>query len=683
MAGYTQTNRLLQFNSPLGANTLLAKGFQGTEEISELFNFEVDLLADTETVIEPSALVGKRVTVTLEVTGDGIKRYFNGIVASIEGTGGDRLFNGYRVRMVPMLWLLSLNRQTRVFQDMSVLDIVRKILAPYSITAKVDTQNTYQVLEYCTQYRETDLEFFKRLLEQHGIFFYFTHSQTDHTVVLTDSSSHCAECAVSSEFDYIMESEQKISLYNPLVLDFRSCSTLIAGEHSLWDYRFMHYDLSHASPQTAHSTTQMGDNSHELYDFSDSAAAYFKTEGEEPKTPVMQTRLQAIARDVVDAQSVLCGGASTASTMQTGFSFKLSKYPQAEKNIKYLLTRVSHSIHQAPAYHAGTETPVDHPYSNTFEARPFTQVYRKERTTVKPRVNGVVTGKVVTFAGEDSHLDRFGRLCVQFWWDRHRPPQTPDKTLLRVAQQWAGKDWGTYFWPRAGDEVLIDFIDGDPDAPIVVGSVYNGVNMPKYDPKEQYTRSGIRTRSSRSEEAGSANELRFDDLAGSEQVFIKARRDFDLHVQQDWHTLIDNEEHRQVESNQYHSVGGSAQLSVGNDQRIAVGGTRSIEVAGMQSEKIGSLMTQVTEAQISQSGVSHAIFAGVGVQISGEATVVLQTSLLYLMLGGVSLQINAEGLAIMAALNIGKIVPPDLIPPIVSAPLPVQPPKWPGDDPRK
>jgi type VI secretion system secreted protein VgrG len=141
--------------------------------------------------------------------------------------------------------------------------------------------------------------------------------------------------------------------------------------------------------------------------------------------------------------------------------------------------------------------PAANPYTNTFHARPFTQPYRKEKVLPKPRVNGVVTGKVVTPAGDDSYLDKYGRVCVQFWWDRNRPPNTPDNTLLRVAQQWAGKGWRTCFWPRVGDEVLIDFIEGDPDAPIVVGSVYNGINMPKYDPRSEYTRSGISSRSSK------------------------------------------------------------------------------------------------------------------------------------------------------------------------------------------
>ncbi len=173
-----------------------------------------------------------------------------------------------------------------------------------------------------------------------------------------------------------------------------------------------------------------------------------------------------------------------------------------------------------PPYRAKNQTSTA-PYGNTFTAIPFSVMYRPPMITHKPAVNGMHTGKVVVPSGEDSYMDKYGRVCVQFWWDRQRKPNTTDNTLLRVAQSWAGKGWGTYFWPRVDDEVLIDFIEGDPDQPIVVGSVYNGVNMPKYDPAGQYTLSGILTRSSKGGGAANANELRFEDLDGKEQIFMK------------------------------------------------------------------------------------------------------------------------------------------------------------------
>ena len=303
MPGYTQTNRILRFNSPLGANTLLPMGFSGSEALSELFDYKVDLLTELDVVITPSAIVGKRVTVELQVTDTGTKRYFNGMVASIEGNGGSALFNSYRLRMVPMLWLLSLNQQTRVFQEMSVLDIARKVLAPYSITPRLETQATYQVLEYCTQYRETDLEFILRILEQHGIFFYFTHSASDHVLVLSDASSLCGECPVVSEFDFAIEQERQLSFYKPIILGFQSRSTLIPGEHTAWDYRFMRYDrVARQSADSAFPPSTWVKTATRWYDYADSAAAFFKTEGAEPRTPLQQTQMQGVLRDAADAQ---------------------------------------------------------------------------------------------------------------------------------------------------------------------------------------------------------------------------------------------------------------------------------------------------------------------------------------------------------------------------------------------
>lgn len=688
MASYTQTNRILTFTSPLGANTLLPMSFRGVEEISELFDFSIDLLAVPEAVIDPAALVGRRVTLSLQVTDTGTLRYFNGIVASFEGTGGDTWFNSYRLRMAPMLWLLSLNRQTRVFQNKTVLDIVKEVLSPYSIVPRVETQQSYVTLEYCTQYRETDLDFVSRILEQHGIFYYFTHTASDHTMVLTDTASHLSDCPVVSQVRYEPIVEEQLSFYEPIVYGFASRSTLVTGEHTSWDYRFMPYALSHASPQTARSSTPMGQNSHEDYDYADSASALLKTESGDDKTQQLQTSLQNVAKEMAEAQSTQCSGTSTASTMQAGFTFTLINYPQTEKNIKYLITRVEHSGEQHPGYRSEVSSPAPpNPYTNTFLARPFTQPYRKERTLPKPRVNGVVTGKVVAPAGDDSYLDKYGRVCVQFWWDRNRPPNTPDNTLLRVAQQWAGKGWGTYFWPREGDEVLIDFLDGDPDAPIVVGSVYNGVNMPKYNPQSEYTLSGILTRSSKGGGTANANELRFNDRMGSEQIFMKAERDFDLHVEHDWHALVGNEEHRKIASNQYHSVGGNAQLKVAQSRSVEVDGDAATTVRGNHIESIGgSHSVTATVSQIQKSGVAHIIQADEEVHISGKTRVIIEGGVGGICLKGPlgAISIDLTGITIQGPIRFGEA---DCLPPAPEPTLPdtqeIIAPQWPGDAPRE
>lgn len=607
MASYTQSNRILAFTSPLGANTLLAMRFSGVEEISELFRYTIDVLADSSASIDPVALVGKRCTLDMQVTDDGTKRHFNGIVSSFASTGGDTFFHSYQVTLAPSLWLLSLNTQTRVFQNKSVLAIADEVLAPYSISPSLHTQGTYLPLEYCTQYRETDLAFLLRLFQQHGIFFFFTHTASDHILNLADSGQLLSECPTVSSFRYSFVTEEHLSFYEPRVTDFAVASSLVPGEHTSWDFRFKPYQVSHASPETARSKVTMGDNSHERYDFSDSATAAFKTPGGNDQIPKLQTQLQNAARDASDAQATRCLGNSNALTMQAGSTFTLTHFPQTDLNAKYLLTRVQHDVEQRPGYRAEYESGRPSPYLNSFEARPFAQPFHKEQTLPKPRVTGVVTGKVVTPAGEDSFLDRYGRVCVQFWWDRQRPPNTPDNTLLRVAQSWAGKGWGTYFWPRVGDEVLIDFIEGDPDAPIVVGSVYNGVNMPKYDPRSKYTRSGILTRSSKGGGPKNANELRFEDKMGAEQIFLNAERDMDHRTEHDHRRWVGNRDSLFVSADQLEEIQGSRETSILSDRRERVAGTIQIQAGtNIVVEATSSISLRVEESfiTIDPSGVT-------------------------------------------------------------------------------
>ncbi|ADV81921.1 type VI secretion system Vgr family protein [Terriglobus saanensis] len=687
MSTYTQANRVLNFTSPLGANALLAAAFEGTEEISEMFNFQIDLLSLPETVISPSELVGKRVTLQIRLNEAGIYRPFNGIVSSLEMTGTDTFFNYYRVRMVPSLWLLSLNLQTRVFQNKTVLEIVQAVLEPYSILLSIETHASYETLEYCTQYRETDLNFVLRLLQQHGIFFYFTHTTSAHRLVLSDDSSHLSACPVFSEFPYREYHVALPGMYVPYVSVFSSRASLISGEHTHWDFRFMQYAASKSNPKTSKSNSSLGNNAHEIYDYSDAASAPLKTEAADAKTSLLQKHLQEVARAASDAHAIECQGRSTASTMQAGFTFTLQNHRQTQQNIKYLITQVHHVAVQYPLYRAELDTQINEPYENNFVAKPFTQPYRKAQTLLKPRVNGVVTGKVVTPAGEDSHLDKYGRVCVQFWWDRQRPPNSTDNTLLRVSQQWAGKGWGTYFWPRANDEVLIDFLDGDPDAPIVAGSIYNGVNMPKYDPVLEYTRSGIVTRSSKQGTAEQANELRFDDLKGSEQIFINAQRDFDVHVENDQHTKIDHEEHLTVTKDQYHAIGGASQLKVTEDRLVEVGGNREDSIQGSQLLSVGmNHSLKVGGSQFSKSGVAHVIQAGEEIHISGGVRVIIDggPAGICLMSGGSAISIDASGIALQGAMRMGKAdcLPPSPVPEAAPAKN-VSPPKWPGDDPRK
>ena len=721
MATFAQTDRLLSLNTPLGSNVLLPDSFQCSEAISEIFELHLRVLAVAGTSVSASDLIGKRVTLSMVVDDSGTARPFNGMVASLESLGGDSDFDSYALRVVPMLWLLTLNTQTRVFQNKTVVDIVKEVLTTYSITPNDTTQNTYTPLEYCTQYRETDFAFISRLLSQHGIFYSFTHTASDHTLVLGDTSAQLPDCDTAATLQYAPEQNGASGFYEARVTRFALRSGLSTGKSNYWDYRFSQFAVSSSSAESD-TKSALGTNAHERYDYADGPSAYLKTDSGDGKIVTLQTQFQNVVRDIFDSDATTASGDSLGGTLQSGKTFTLTAYPQASANQKYLLTRVLHVGRQRPGYRAEQDLDPTAHYSNTFEAKPANVVYRSPQVHPKPRVQGVVTGEVVAPSGDESYLDKYGRVCVQFWWDRNRKPNTTDNTLLRVAQQWAGKGWGTYFWPRLGDEVLIDFLDGDPDAPIVVGSLYNGTNLPHYDPASQYTRAGIVTKSSKQGGAANSNELRFDDLKGSEQVFLNAEKDFDVHVENDWHNQVDNDHHVTIKSNHYDAIGGQSHSKTTKDRFEEIGGAAHKKITGAYTEKIGgdvgedfggNHMLKIAAGQHIQVGaaLNEKIGADYSLQVTGghntkaatssvEATgqvhlkganIVIEASASItlsgpggflvigpsgVMLQGIQVLINSGGAAIPA-------VPAVLISPQAPG-VPTAPtaPKWPGDDPR-
>lgn len=717
-----QADRILNFTSTLGTDVLLPEFLAGVEGISELFYYQVELVADVNKTIDPKSIIGTKVTVGILADDSGTERYINGIVASFEFCGGDEEYNNYRAYIVPNIWLLTLNTNTRVFQNKTVTDVIQTVLSPYNISPSIQTSGTYTPMEYCTQYRETDFAFISRLMEQHGILYYFQHTKDDHTFTLQDTSTKLSACPIQDSFMYSPEGDKGAGFYDFVISSLRSRTGMVTGKYTAWDYSFIRYKTLPDPLASTQTAGPLGANSNEQYDYADSAAAYLKGAGSDSTIADLSNFFQTMRRDAGDAECVVIEGVSNAIAMQTGFNFTLTEYPQSAVNTKYLLIHVEHSVRQTPPYRArGTvSTP---PYSNSFTAIPFATLYRPLRRTHKPVVNGMQTGQVVVPSGEDSHMDKYGRVNVQFFWDRLRKANTPDNTWLRVAQSWAGKGWGTYYWPRVDDEVLIDFIEGDPDQPIVVGSVYNGVNMPKYDPAGQYTLSGILTRSSKGGGAANANELRFEDLDGKEQVFMNAERDYDLHVEHDHHTLIGNQQHEQITDDHYVQTGGDTHLHIkkklyeqiddevdqtyGAKQIIKIGGDLNETIGGNFSQKIsansgvnvGANLSEKVGANYSLNvgvnedhkvGMMYNIESGMMINIKAGMSIVLDAPMgvsltcggnfvnltpAGVMIQGILVNINSGG----AAMSASSASPQD--PQAPGSPTAPKDPTFPGDNP--
>jgi type VI secretion system secreted protein VgrG len=683
MGAFGQVHRILTFESPLGKDVLLAERLNGVEGISELFSYQLELLAGIDSDVDPKDIVGKKVSVGIEADDNGTKRYISGIVSSFDLGGGDDEFKSYRACIVPNVWVLNLNKNTRVFQDKTVIDVIKEVLGVYSISPALDTSATYTPMEYCTQYRETDFQFISRLMEQHGILYYFKHTKDDHILTLQDNSRGLKPCEIQSTFRYAPEENDSEGYYDLVVQTLASRSAMVTGKYTDWDFSFIQYN-SVRDPQGKLTAGPLGANSNEQYDYADSAAAYLKKEGSDGKIKDLASFFETIRRDSGDAGAVVVEGGSNAVCMETGYTFNLEEHPQSSLNQKYLVIHAEHTVQQLPSYRTGTKTIVK-PYSNKFTAIPSSITFRPPIKTVKPVVHGMHTGKVVVPSGEESFMDKYGRVCVQFWWDRNRKANTPDNTLLRVAQSWAGKGWGTYFWPRKDDEVLIDFMEGDPDQPIVVGSVYNGVNMPKYDPAGQYTLSGILSRSSKGGGEANANELRFEDLKGQEQVFMNAERDYDLHVENDWHTLVGNEQHTKITKDQFVEVDGDRSHTLKGNLKEKISQNSNIDVGENLNEKVGmNYSLNVGQNQFNKAGMLYVVDSGQEVHIKGGMNVVIEAGVnLCLSAAGGFISIGPAGVAIQGTLvmiNSGGAKIPGS-PGNPTAPEGPTAPTFPGDDP--
>ena len=335
----------------------------------------------------------------------------------------------------------------------------------------------------------------------------------------------------------------------------------------------------------------------------------------------------------------------------------MTDHPRSAWNRKYLLTEVVHHVDQVPSYRSTSEANRGD-YRNRFSAVSSDLVFRPPAVTPKPVIYGPQTAVVVVPSGEDLYIDKLGRVCVQFFWDRLRQANTVDNTYVRVGQQWAGNGWGTYFWPRANDEVIIQFLNGDPDNPIIVGSVYNGVNVPKYALPDMSTRSGILTRSSKAGGASNANELRFEDKMGSEQIFLNAEHDMDQRVENDHREFIGGKKSLMVSGVEYDKITGDRHADLGANRVEKIAQQQDLDIGTNRNEKVGqnySLKVGMNHGE--KVGENYALDAGTEVYIKAGMSLVIESGMELCLKGaGGFITIGPSGIAIsgtMVLINSG------------------------------
>jgi len=624
MPEYSQETRIIAVQTPLGDDVLLLQKLKGVEGISRSFEFHLDLLSENS-AIAFNDIIGQRVTITIHLPSDN-NRYINGFVKRFIQSGRDNRFYHYQAEVVPWLWFLTRNANCRMFQEKSPVEIIKQVFTDLGFSGDFRDKTTasYPTREYCVQYRETDFNFVSRLMEEYGIFYYFEHEVTKHTLVLADATSAHQPCP--NQATAIFDNTGRL-LGEERVTAFEIGQELKTGECSMSDYNFetplMDLDVSEPTVFT------VGNNgTFELYDY---PGIYTKKpDGEK----VVKVRMQE-----QEASHMTGDGESTCGAFTPGYRFDLQEHYRPDLNQSYVLTEVEQDGNCGSSYYT-SQAEDDETYTNEFSVIPYSVPYRPDRTTRRPVVQGPQTAVVVGPSGEEIYVDKYGRVKVQFFWDREGKANENSSCWVRVSQLWAGKNWGAMWIPRIGQEVIVDFLEGDPDRPVITGRVYNADQMPPYPLPDEKTKSTIKSYSSKG--GGGFNEIRFEDKKGSEQIFIHAEKNKDIRIKADLMENVGNDTNLTVEKDQKEKIKGDKHLQVVGDHNQKVGGSESLKVGQNLQEKIGQ---------------NYAVDAGTEIYLKAGMNLVIESgTTLTLKVGGNFINLNSGGIFIkgtMVMLNSG------------------------------
>lgn len=628
---YSQENRLISLSTPLGADALLLAGFSGTEAISRLFSFHLDLLSEAGGV-DFSAIIGQSVTLSVKLA-DETPRYFNGLVSRFAQSGADTTFTHYQMEVVPWAWMLTRYADCKIFHNKAVGDIITAVFAARGFQDyTLSLSGSYTPIEYCVQYRETDFNFISRLMEQFGIFYFFQHTDGKHTMVIADSSSVHEDCPSQATAAYSLLSGGLDQA--DVVLSWHMEQELRTGKYTLTDYNFTTPSTSLlASEPTIVNVGGNGD--FEIFDYPGDYQT--KADG----TSMAKLRMQE-----EEAGHLVATGSSVCRPFTTGYKFSLTEHPIASFNESYVLTEIQHTASAGGSYSGGGSGGGDgSTYSNQFTCIPGTVPFRPVRVTPKPFMQGPQTAVVIGKSSytdtsgddgsgdtEDIWVDQYGRVIVQFPWDR----VGACSCRVRVSQAWAGQGWGSITIPRVGQEVIVSFLEGDPDRPIITGRVYNASQSVPYPLPANQTRSTMMTRSSTGGGAANYNELRFEDKAGSEQIFMNAEMDMDHRVENDLREFVKNNRSLVVQSDQMEKVTGDIHSQAGGNLNQKIGGSLSLQVASNLYEKSGEVFAH-------EAGQTIHLKAGQMAVIEAGASLTLKV-------GSNFVQIDSAGVTILGTM---------------------------------
>ena len=598
-----QGEHYIAVSTPFGADVLILRGFSGAEYLSGLFRFSLDLRSE-DRQLDFSKIIGQGATITI-TRPDGSERFINGLISRFQQSGSDQRFTTYSAELVPWLWMLTLSTDCRIFQEMTAPDIIKAVFDGLGYADYKDSlTQTYTAREYCVQYRETAFDFCARLMEEEGIFYFFEHVDGVHTLVLADDADAHAVCPGIG--DVGMSGTQGDTLYSDTIKSSTIEQRVTTGAAATEDYNFQ-------TPDGELFVEVEGENSTmRAYDY--------------PGKHIDQGGGEAIAKRRLEAMEQpgrILRGQSFAQAFSAGFKFTVAGHIRDDVNAEWVLESVHHS--------ATLET-----YTNSFDAFPAATPFRPPEITPKPKIPGTQTAVVVGPAGEEIYTDSYGRIKVQFHWDQLGQKDENSSCWVRVSQGWAGKGWGNFFLPRIGMEVVVGFLEGDPDRPLVTGCVYNDTQTVPYDLPADQTKSTIKTDSS--PDAEGFNEIRFEDKAGEEEIY--------LHAQIDMNSVIENNLTLEVvagdESRDIKKGNRTTTLDEGDDGLFIKKGSRTTEIDEGDDTleiKIGSRTQKVTgdetietvglrditvtgnETHTDKGDFTHTVSGNFTLDVSGDITI--------------------------------------------------------------
>jgi type VI secretion system secreted protein VgrG len=622
--------RSVRLTSVLG-DKLRFRLMSGEEALSRPFRFELELASDDPS-IHLADLLGTPVAVEVDVLGGG-KRWFHGLVSRFAFAGHEHDEARYRATLRPWLWFLSRTADCRIFQEKTAPEIVRAIFEKHADPAvEVEDRLTgaFAKRVYCVQYRESDLDFVARLMEDEGITYFFTHEADKHTLVLANAPAAHRGCPQYEEVPYYPEAAMA-RRERDHVHGWDARAEVRSGSfaHTSFDFEKPRADLlarrDQPLPQAAWAEG-------EVYLYS---GCYTEPAAGE------QAAILRLEADQADHR--LVAGEGTAAGLAAGHRFKLRGYPRGDQNAEYLLREVEHELWD-PAYRTGTpggeEVEV---YRCRFTAMPADVPYRPPLATPRPLIRGPQTAMVTGPAGEEIWTDKYGRVKVQFPWDREGKRDEKTSCWIRVSQAWAGTGFGAMVIPRIGQEVIVEFLEGDPDRPIITGRVYNAQAMPPYTLPGGQNQSGLKSNSTKG--GGGSNELMFDDTKGREKVAVHAQYDMSTTVEHDKTTNVVNDMSTTVKKNETHTVteGNRAiRVQAGTHTETIKGATTiTIETGPYSHRASANTATRASKG----TSILRSESGDVRIEAATDITIVVGSSMIYMGADGF-IQVQGVNIAI-------------------------------------